>query len=348
MYTHTETFTTDIAMADKTLLLNIETTGLSSRNAFIYMIGLGWQHDAVLTFECLLAESRMDERKLLDAFHDRLLAFDQIFTYGGHSFTYRFLTERWYNYHDEKDNLFDGIQTDDLQKDISAYKAFLPLADLKKLTVEQFLRFNRQSLQTGKEMIDIYTQWERSHATDLRAMLLAHHTDDMQSLIQLQSLSAYTGFWKGYFTVLSWQIEKNHCIFRLSLAETIMQPIQYQTEYAVVSLDANEAIVTVQVYSGRLKHFLPGPVKDYYYLPAEDQAVHRSVACYVDKAYRQKATAATCYITRESFFLPTGQNDLYPHFQEGYHTKPYYICYDPKTWQKNPQALYDYIISVIQ
>ena len=35
--------------------------------------------------------------------------------------------------------------------------------------------------------------------------------------------------------------------------------------------------------------------KNYYYLPAEDMAIHKSVATYVDKAHKQKATPETCY-----------------------------------------------------
>ncbi len=348
MYIHTETFLSDVTLPEKTLLLNIETTGLSSRNAFIYMIGLGWRQNDTMKLQCLLAESRMDERKLLDTLHDLLADYRRLLTYGGHSFTYRFLNERWYNYHDENDSLWHNIKTDDLQKDLSRYKACLPLTDLKKTTAEDFVHFKRQTGKTGKELIDIYMQWERSHTDDLRDLLLAHHSDDMRSLLHLQKLLAYMAFWNGDFKdTPSWRLENDRCIFSIQLKDEIVHPVQYRTEYALVTLDADTATVTAPVYFGRLRHFLPGPVKDYYYLPVEDQAVHRSVACYVDPAYRKKATAATCYITREGLFLPTGLKDLPSLFQEGYHSKPYYIEYAPETWQKNPRILHDYLVSVI-
>ena len=41
-----------------------------------------------------------------------------------------------------------------------------------------------------------------------------------------------------------------------------------------------------------------------YYLPKEDMAVHKSVGCFVEPAYRQKATAANCYIKKDGRFLP--------------------------------------------
>ena len=45
-------------------------------------------------------------------------------------------------------------------------------------------------------------------------------------------------------------------------------------------------------------------LKEYFYLPAEDTAVHKSVASYVDKEFRQKATKDTCYIKQNGDFLP--------------------------------------------
>lgn len=75
MLTFDTFYSSDIQIGDSTLLLNIETTGLSPRNAFVFMIGLGWMENNGWHFRCLLAEKRMDERKLMEVFHqdsDRL------------------------------------------------------------------------------------------------------------------------------------------------------------------------------------------------------------------------------------------------------------------------------------
>ena len=45
MLTFDTFYPSDIHITDQTLLLNIETTGLSPRNAFVFMIGLGWQEE---------------------------------------------------------------------------------------------------------------------------------------------------------------------------------------------------------------------------------------------------------------------------------------------------------------
>ena len=55
MLTFDTFYSSDIQIDDCTLLLNIETPGLSPRNAFVFMIGLGWMENNGWHFRCLLA-----------------------------------------------------------------------------------------------------------------------------------------------------------------------------------------------------------------------------------------------------------------------------------------------------
>ncbi len=349
MFVFDEFIDLDISLSDKTLLLNIETTGLSPRNAFIYLIGMGWQEHHGLQTRCLLAESRMDERKLMEYFHEFLPRFKRILSFGGQSFSWRFMNSRWTNYGDDGDDLFAGSFMEDIQKDMSPYKNALALSDFKKNTVEDFVGFHRQSNISGKDLMAVFAEWERNCDDDSRSQILAHHRDDMCSLLHLCRLSAYTSFWNGNFKqILSWQLKDAHCIFRLLLDTPVIQSLHYRTKHSTIDLNDQEAIINTPVYQGHLKYFFPGPVKDYYYLPAEDQAVHRSVACYVDKAYRKKATAATCYTKKEGIFLPTDNCRIQPLFQEEYHSKEYYILYDPENWRNNPDILNQYLVSCIK
>lgn len=338
----------DIVLPADMLLLNIETTGLSPRNAFIFMIGMGWPEGGRWHFRCLLAESRMDERKIMTAFYEQMKNFNQVLTYGGQSFSWRFMENRWTNYSDTEDHLFADKQLLDLQKDISPYRVFFPLPDLKKSTIETFTGFNRRDNLSGKELIAVFSEWERSHDEHGSEVLLKHHREDMLSLLQLHTLTAYTCFWKGDFEqILSCKLENDVCRFHVQLKSPVPHPLQYQTQYADIALEGTSAVIAAAIYHGRLKYFLPGPVKDYFYLPYEDQAMHRSVACYVDKDHRQKATAATCYTWHEGYFLPTNDKSLHPRFQADYQSKPYYISCDTANWEKNPALLKNYLASCI-
>lgn len=347
MVIYDELIELDMELAEGAVLLNIETTGLSPRSAFIYMIGMGWQEGHGIQTRCFLAESRMDERKLMESFHESLSRFKRIITFGGQSFSWRFMTSRWTNYGD--DDLFAGKSMEDIQKNITPYKAAFALTDLKKYTVEDFIGFRRHSNQSGKDLMAVFSEWERNHDESSRSCILAHHRDDMYSLLHLSLLSAYTDFWNGNFKrVISWQLKDDVCIFRLLLYRPVTQALHYQTEYCIIDLKDQEARIHMPVYQGELKYFFPGPVKDYYYLPSEDQAVHHSVARYVDKVFRKRATAATCYTRKAGIFLPTDDSHIQPHFQEEYHSKDYYILYDPESWTDNPDLLNRYLSSCIK
>ena len=58
------------------------------------------------------------------------------------------------------------------------------------------------------------------------------------------------------------------------------------------------------LYKGTLKYFF-ADYKNYYYLPAEDMAVHKSISSFVDSAHREKATKENCYTKKEGCFLPS-------------------------------------------
>lgn len=56
------------------------------------------------------------------------------------------------------------------------------------------------------------------------------------------------------------------------------------------------------LFHGTLKYFFPDP-ENYYYLPQEDMAVHKSVGAYVDPAYRVRAVKKTCYTKKECDYI---------------------------------------------
>ena len=358
MLTFDTYYASDIHITDKTLLLNIETTGLSPKSAFVFLIGLGWPEKDGWHFRCLLAQKRMDERILMQSFQDILKNFNQVLTYGGHSFTYRFLNERWKNYDDAtafSDTeeatgfLFRNIRQLDIQKDIAPYRHLLTMTDTKKHTAEQFICYDRSEHLAPKDLIQCYTQWELSGDTALLTQLTAHHEADMAGLLKLYSLSAYSRFFRGEFDALThYALKDSFCHFNLSLKQPVPKPVEAVFENFSLFLENASAQLVIPVVDTELKYFLPGPVKDYYYLPQEDQAVHRSVACYVDKAYRQKATAATCYIRQKGLFLPTFDQTVQPCFKKAYNEEGYYIPYDTDKFDAEPDYLKRYLTAFIK
>lgn len=351
-------YPSDIHITDQTLLLNIETTGLSPRNAFVFMIGLGWQEEKGWHFRCLLAEKKMDERELMQSFRHILANFGQVLTYGGQSFTYRFLNDRWRNYSDASpfsneetvdSTLFQNVRQLDIQKDISPFRHLISMENTRKSTAEAFIRYTRPEHLAPEALIKCYTSWELSQEETLLSQLKAHHEADMIGLLHLHSLSAYTQFFRGVFDKLQLcRLEGNFCHLDLLLKAPVPQRIQLSNALLSFVLEENTAHLAIPVFSGELKYFLPGPVKDYYYLPQEDRAVHRSIACYVDKAYRQKATAATCYVRQKGLFLPSFDASLQPAFKKSFEDRQLYILCDTENLTSDQEFLKPYISSLVK
>ena len=300
----------------------------------------------------------MDERELMQSFQQILENFSQVLTYGGHSFTYRFLNNRWRNYSDadcfsSEDTadltLFQSVRQLDIQKDISPFRHLLSLENTRKATAEAFIRYTRPEHLDPEALVKCYTSWELSKEHTLLLHLKSHHEADMIGLLHLHSLSAYTQFFRGRFAkVHLCRLEENFCHLALILETPVPQRVQLSNALLSLSLEKDTAHLVIPVLSGELKYFLPGPVKDYYYLPKEDRAIHRSIACYVDKAYRQKATAATCYIRQEGIFLPSFDTSLQPTFRKSFDDKQLYILCDTEKLTSDPAFLRSYISSLIK
>ena len=84
--------------------------------------------------------------------------------------------------------------------------------------------------------------------------------------------------------------------------------------------------VTIPLLRGTLYHYFPD-YKEYYYLPEEDTAMHKSVAGFVDPAHRRKATAQTCYVKKEGVFLPQTDERFLPSFRASFKDRMYWFEY---------------------
>ena len=97
-------------------------------------------------------------------------------------------------------------------------------------------------------------------------------------------------------------------------ASTSAQLVARGNKTVMLQLSEEHAILTIPVINDVLKYYYPN-YKDYYYLPKEDKAIHKSVGIYVEKEYRKKATADTAYLSRKGLYLPQPTPVFTPAFQ---------------------------------
>ena len=86
----------------------------------------------------------------------------------------------------------------------------------------------------------------------------------------------------------------------------------------------NTGSLRVPLYEEEMKYFYSN-YKDYYYLPIEDVAIHKSVSSYVDKEHRIPAKASTCYTRKISSFLQEWSILFEPFFKRDYQSHEYFF-----------------------
>lgn len=113
--------------------------------------------------------------------------------------------------------------------------------------------------------------------------------------------------------------EKVDCPSQSGIQEPCLTSCKTDNPEFCITLDAEDALgaLTIPVFHGELKYFFPD-YKNYYYIPLEDQAIHKTIGAFVDREYRQNARPENCYVKKTSFFLPQPEPLFEPVFRFSY------------------------------
>ena len=286
------------------LLLDIETTGLSSAKNFIYCIGCSYPEGADAVIRLFFGCGKEEEQKLLSAFAQLLSSSSTIVTFNGSTFDIPFLKKRYRFYHME--DPFAEKNCIDLYREATKLKPLLALDSYSQKSLETFLGCSRIDPYTGGELISVYKKYCKNPTEDLLHLLLQHNLDDVRGMYDLISLLSYRDFLNGNFQIkkiLPEQDEKNCFLnFLLEPSRPFPQSVHRYDTYKKIILDGKKALVQLPVYEGELKHFFKD-YKNYFYLPQEDTVIHRSVGTFVDPAYRQKAVRENCCVKKHCTYL---------------------------------------------
>lgn len=334
-----------IAPKERIVFFDIETTGLSTKNAALYLIGLVSYEGGAWTLTQFFAENMFEEAELLAAFFDILNAKKKLgrvflFSYNGDGFDIPFIKNCIRQYRLNYD--FSGIVSVDLIKLIRPYKKLLGLTDCKLKTVEKLCGIFREDKYNGGELIYVYEEYLRLAAmsedsceyTDMNLKLkdkllytlLLHNAEDIADMPFIMGIIGYEALMKGAFNITGSGISDGCWDIRARLDIALPEGIYAEESGLTVSIgeeDKRLLNIAVQLFNGELKYFF-ADYKNYYYLPAEDYAIHKSVGEYVDRKARKQATARTCYQKRSGVFVPQYEPVIAPAFYTDYKAQPFY------------------------
>lgn len=336
------------------LFFDIETTGFSRTGCFCYLIGVSFTDGRHFTVIQWLAEGASDEPLLIHKFCELAENFSSIIHFNGDNFDIPFLTKRA-AIHNIPLNL-DNMRSIDLFKHAKGLKSILRLESYNQTTVEHFLGIHRNDTYTGGELIKVYKEYIKNvqlpakHA-DSEKLLLLHNFEDICGLIKISSIVSYNNIINKHISYKDIEYTPAYDIadeskqsdnisstayitLSFSLPEELPVSVLLKDEYYVLRAEHSTLKLRLPVITGILKYFYPN-YKDYYYLPYEDTAMHKSIAAYVDSECRIKATKETCYTKKHGTFImiPSYSGDM-PVFKKDYNDKNVYLILDPESTDK--------------
>ncbi len=340
---------------EEILFLDIETTGLSPKNSDIYLIGAAYFQKHTWHVCQYFAESSEHEAEILKDFAALAKSFRYAIHYNGDRFDIPFLQAKFEKY--GMDDPFKGLRSYDLYKVVSPYKEQLGLPDCKQKTVELYLGINREDKYDGGKLIKVYKDYVASKSPSLLKLLLLHNLEDVKGMFGLLPMLQYQAFFgrfrnlpkvsirtdeelidsdydyelplrakkvqANYYEDYNGQ-KKTEVYMKLALPVTLPSSLSGNLDNCYFKIVGNEATLRVPLYETELKYYYSN-YKDYYYLPHEDMAIHKSIASFVDKAYREKATPENCYTKKEGQYLLEWDLVFAPFFKTDYEDKRFFF-----------------------
>ena len=327
MKTITDTITLALPAAafpmdpERILFFDIETTGLSPRASSLYLIGTIHASGAdQYTITQWFADTSASEQEMLTCFLEQLEHYDGLCHFNGRTFDIPYILNKCDKYHITPSSHCQDILSDTTQT--RSFDMLLQLRPLKKLfglahgaqkDWEQFLGLNREDKYDGGQLIAVYKDYLMSKDEDLLHNLLLHNEDDLLGMKYLLPLFSYRQIFLEDITLqriapANKVFERGNGSIAIScrLPLPLPQPLEVSTPIGDLFSDKKDLsilTITLPFVEDVLKHFYKD-YHNYYYLPKEERAIHKSVGCYVERQYRRAAKASTCYVKKEGIFLP--------------------------------------------
>ena len=265
---------------------------------------------------------------------------------------------------------FDTVESFDLFKKFRPLKRLLGLPDLKLKSCERFLGIDREDRFTGGELIEVYFEWQKTKAPALLDTLLLHNAEDIANLPNLLPLLRYrslphsdfqlraheclqdggTPLVHLSFTLLSPMSPSAHAPAENATREatddrrlywpalTLPKPMDLRGDFWALHAEGSAFELYVQLFEGERKLFF-ADFEHYYYLPAEDQVIHQSLAEFVDRSARKKACARNCYQRVSGCFLPECSEVYTPALRAEYRDKLRYAQYSDTLFDDEAKAV---------
>lgn len=307
------------------VLFDIETTGLSAANAVIYLIGAMEIKRDRLCFIQWFAEKPTEEKEVLEAFLTRLPDHACLISFNGRSFDVPFMCKKCKQY--DIPCRLPQMPSVDLYRSFRPLNTFFDLNSRKLKAYEIFIGLEREDEYTGLELIDVYREYvgrarfDAEERERLKALLLLHNEEDITDMVPVTGLLSYLDLLEG--NIKDCSITRADGALKLEIELFSDLPVSCEKDIALkpgmdtvrLSATSNRAEIIIPTIKARLRHYFED-YKNYYFLPDEDFAIHKSIAGSVESSHREQARKDTAYTWAEGEFIPAKTSTIRPFFKE--------------------------------
>lgn len=310
------------------VFFDIETTGFSPEHTILYLIGCMYYKDNQWRSIQWFADNNTSEYYMLESFFLFIKDYSVIIHYNGSGFDIPYLLKKCNKHKLNYD--FSKIESLDLYKKILPYKKIFKTENLKQKSIEKFLGISRDDTFSGGELIEVYGRYlkyknfNQPETEELFNLLILHNEDDLKGMLQSVNILSYCDLFERDFMITNTSLKEDHLLIKFQLDNFLPRRVNIGNETLYLLAFGEYATLEIKLYKKELKFFYNN-YKDYYYLPIEDTAIHKSVAFYVDKDFRTKARAANCYSKKTGCFLPQYNELIIPYFKIDYFDKINYF-----------------------
>lgn len=344
-----------LAKPEQILFINIETTGFTAKSSNLYLIGcIYFKNDSWNTIQWI-AENYDEEVEVLQAFLEFSLGYTFFIHFNGNKFDIPYLQQKCEIYNIPF--LFEVFKGVDIYKRVKPYQSFMKLEDCKQKTLEGFLGIKRMETVAGGELINYYHDYVCNHSEELFDAIVLHNAETLLGMFDLIAILAIPDLFNLQVRVMKVQAnyyndydnkKRQELILNLRFMTPLPVPLSYQANGCYFTGNDMNGMLKVPLCEGELKYFYSN-YKDYYYIPSEDTAIHKSVAGFVDKDNRKQATAATCYTRKVSTYLPEWELVFTPFYKRSYRDKEIFfeLTDEFKTSRESFNKYAEHILSVM-
>lgn len=355
--------TTDILFPDtpkqQILIYDIDTTSFEAANGCIFMIGVMFFKDENLCVRHYFSEKIPEESIIIEKFIELAEGFRYLLSYKGESFDIPFIGKRLYELQKYTDaaeklkSLYTRLQSIrsrsvDVFNEINPIKSHLGFSSTKldylrgklgqkvpeRISGENISKFyvehiaacklkKLQEISRAEGNVGFIAEYEPKPVLDELAHInpnsgdrflkdvLLRNRENMEAVLYIMKLSHLFAMRRGEFST-----EIKACFSNISV---MIRERDFSLELPLKTMRLD------------LKQFYMN-YKDYYYFPAEDMAVHKSLAEFADSSSKKKATIKTAYrrVSGEFVHIPRSfalseNNKASNRYKADYEAEEYYL-----------------------